>query len=135
MSISFAYPRPEYPRPDRQRGTREGIDWLNLNGPWQFRFDRHRRGTEANWFLPDELGADGKRRALLVFRVEDPVDNREQPVGKQWRWYTTVSGIWQTVFVEPRSASHIECFRVFTDIDAGTARFQIECPHVDGEGT
>src|SRR4051812_3575280 len=53
MSNLLANPRPEYPRPDRQRGTREGIDWLNLNGPWQFRFDRYRRGTEEGWFIPD----------------------------------------------------------------------------------
>ena len=39
MPNPYAYPRPEYPRPDRQRGTVEGWDWLNLNGPWQFRFD------------------------------------------------------------------------------------------------
>ena len=32
------------------------------------------------------------------------MDNREQPVGKQWRWYTTTSGIWQTVYLEPRGA-------------------------------
>ena len=39
MPNQFFYPRPEYPRPDFQRGTVEGVDWLNLNGPWQFRFD------------------------------------------------------------------------------------------------
>jgi len=54
MSISFAYPRPEYPRPTAS-GHPGGIDWLNLNGPWQFRFDRHRRGMEEEWFRPDEL--------------------------------------------------------------------------------
>jgi beta-galactosidase/beta-glucuronidase len=50
MPNRFAYPRPEYPRPDRQRGTSEGTDWLNLNGPWQFRFDGDRRGENENWF-------------------------------------------------------------------------------------
>ena len=35
---SAALPRSEYPRPDRQRGKIEGVDWINLNGPWQFRF-------------------------------------------------------------------------------------------------
>ena len=29
MPTRFFYPRPEYPRPDRQRGTLEGYDWLN----------------------------------------------------------------------------------------------------------
>src|SRR5678815_2109058 len=55
MPNDFAYPRPEYPRPDRQRGTLEGVDWLNLNGPWQFRFDRDRRGIEEGWHLPGRL--------------------------------------------------------------------------------
>src|SRR5262249_55303615 len=71
----------------------------------------------------------GKRTALLVLRVEDPMDNAEQPVGKQWRWYTTTSGIWQTVYLEPRSASHIRSFRIITEIEAGTARFDIQCAH------
>ena len=29
----------------------------------------------------------GTRRGVLTLRVEDPMDNREQSVGKQWRWY------------------------------------------------
>src|SRR4030081_4147257 len=54
MSNLFASPRPEYPRPDRQRGTLEGIDWLNLNGPWQFRFDGGRQGMDERWYQPDQ---------------------------------------------------------------------------------
>jgi len=53
MASRFIYPRPEYPRPDRQRGSVEGIDWLNLNGPWQFRFDGERVGMAEEWFRPD----------------------------------------------------------------------------------
>src|SRR6185436_17379022 len=54
MPNDFTYPRPEYPRPDRQRGTHEGIDWLNLNGPWQFRFDADRRGEHEGWQQPTD---------------------------------------------------------------------------------
>ena len=46
MNSQFALPRPEYPRPERKRGYVEGLDWLNLNGPWQFRFDGERRGID-----------------------------------------------------------------------------------------
>ena len=46
------FPRPEYPRPDLQRGRIEGLDWLNLNGPWEFCFDGDRRGTDERWFDP-----------------------------------------------------------------------------------
>ena len=241
MLNSTAYPRPEYPRPDFQRGTIEGLDWINLNGPWEFRFDRERIGEPEGWFKPDDLvwreqiivpfcweslaawgeadsagnenyystrvylnplevskenhrfapryevgwyrrwviipkneawegkrviltvGAadfftdcwcnsqhfgrreggylphqfditnaletlpDGTRRGLVVFRVEDPMDNQEQPVGKQWRWYTTCSGIWQTVYVEPRAASYLESWRVLPDIDNSRASFRITC--------
>src|SRR5688572_9336337 len=55
MLNSTAYPRPEYPRPDFQRGTIEGLDWLNLNGPWEFRFDGERIGEREGWFKPDDL--------------------------------------------------------------------------------
>ena len=235
-------PRPEHPRPDRQRGRVEGVDWLNLNGAWQFRFDLHRRGIDDKWFAPggaewreqivvpfcwESLAAWGEgdaagnenyfstrvyvnpldvtrtnhrsaqryevgwyrrqiqipdgpawrrkrviltvgaadfatdcwcngvhlghheggyvpiefdltdalgpstpgapRTALIVIRVEDPMDNRQQPVGKQWGWYTPTSGIWQTVFVEPRAHAHISHFRVVPDIDLGRVRFEVFC--------
>ena len=45
-------PRPEYPRPDRQRAFVAGVDWLNLNGAWEFRFDPERSGKENGWHLP-----------------------------------------------------------------------------------
>ena len=64
MPNRFAYPRPEYPRPDRQRGTSEGTDWLNLNGPWQFRFDGEARGAEEKWF--DEQG-DWREQIIVPF--------------------------------------------------------------------
>ncbi|MEW6157371.1 MAG: sugar-binding domain-containing protein [Verrucomicrobiota bacterium] len=247
MSNPYVYPRPEYPRPDFQRGTVEGMDWLNLNGPWQFRFDGDRRGEAEGWFQPDDLewreqiivpfcweslaawgegdaagndnyystrvfrnplevtrlnhryapryevgwyrrriqipndpiwegkriiltigAADfftdawcngkhlghheggytpfefdltdamerdstGRRTGLLVLRVEDPMDNHEQPVGKQWRWYTTTSGIWQTVYIEPRSPSCIRSYRVLPDIDHSQAHFRIVCENASDD--
>ncbi len=232
-------PRPEYPRPDRQRGFVEGDDWLNLNGAWEFRFDPNRLGREERWFEPDaerwpdqiivpfcweslsawgegdaagndnyfshrvyrnplevgpenyrsaarfEVGwyrrtirvpehapwsgrrviltvgaadffteawcngqpvgqheggyipfefdlteslrreADGALTATIVFRVEDPMDNAEQPVGKQWGWYSSVSGIWQTVYVEPRAEHFIERFEVTTEIEQAMVRCKV----------
>src|SRR4051812_48947239 len=38
-------PLPEHPRPDFQRA-----EWLNLNGPWQFRFDEANAGLKEQWF-------------------------------------------------------------------------------------
>src|SRR3954469_13766412 len=232
-------PRPEYPRPDRQRGFIHGADWLNLNGPWEFRFDPDRVGITEQWFVrnnerwPDQIivpfcweslaawgeadaagndnyfstrvyrnplevtrenyrsaerhevgwyrrhvripendawngrrviltvgaadfftqawcnGRDlgrneegftpfefditdalerdsgGRLSGTIVFRVEDPMRNQDQPVGKQWGWYSSASGIWQTVFVEPRAARYIERFEITTDIEKSLARFHI----------
>src|SRR5215217_8587617 len=234
-------PRPEYPRPDRQRSFLHGVDWLNLNGAWEFRFDEDDRGREEQWFEPSEqrwpdqiivpfcweslaawgeadaAGNDhyystrvyrnplevglhnyrsaarseigwyrrdiripenekwlGKRVILtigaadfyteawcngrlvgtheggftpfefdltdtlrhddeaylagtIVLRVQDPMDNYEQPVGKQWGWYCSASGIWQTVFVEPRAPQFINRFEITSDITHATVRFRIFC--------
>ena len=51
-------PRPEYPRPDFQRGTSEGIDWICLNGTWEFAFDPDDIGEENQWFALRSPTAD-----------------------------------------------------------------------------
>ena len=45
--------RPEYPRPDFQRGTSEGIDWICLNGTWEFTFDPDNIGEQNRWFTAE----------------------------------------------------------------------------------
>lgn len=39
-----AIPLPEHPRPDFERA-----DWVNLNGPWQFRFEKENAGEGQGW--------------------------------------------------------------------------------------
>lgn len=65
----------------------------------------------------------------LVVRVWDPVDKGYQPRGKQVEnprgiWYTPVTGIWQTVWLEPINKAHISHLRTVTDIDGGTITVQ-----------
>lgn len=61
----------------------------------------------------------------LVVKVLDGTDNNEQPRGKQVSspegiWYTPVTGIWQTVWVEPVSVpDNIDGYLVDTDIEKG----------------
>lgn len=60
----------------------------------------------------------------LVVRVEDSTDNDFQPRGKQVRtpsgiWYTAVSGIWQSVWIEPVAKAHVADFYAVSDIKAG----------------
>ena len=68
----------------------------------------------------------------LTLRVVDQTLDREQPVGKQRLnpggagsiWYTSVSGIWQTVWMEPVAKQHIADVRTTPDLDA--SRFAVE---------
>ena len=60
----------------------------------------------------------------LTVKVFDPGADGWQPRGKQsnrpWiLWYTTVSGIWQTVWMEPVAEHRIESLKTTPDIDAG----------------
>lgn len=61
----------------------------------------------------------------LTVRVFDPADKGYQPRGKQVAkprgiWYTPVSGIWQTVWLEPVSETHIAAIETVPDIDNNT---------------
>ena len=73
----------------------------------------------------------------LTVRVWDPTDRGYQPRGKQvcnpdGIWYTPVSGIWQTVWLEPVAPMHIENLRILPNVDASTVSVivqkSVECP-------
>ncbi len=58
----------------------------------------------------------------IVVKVADPTSTGDQPRGKQTLeprgiWYTAVSGIWQTVWLEPVPELHIAEIRATPDID------------------
>ncbi len=240
-------PRPEYPRPDFQRGTSEGIDWICLNGTWEFTFDPDDTGEKNQWFAlgspntdspwtlqiqvpypweslaawgdeehannatylsknvyinPEEVtcgGLDregnyrdeprhtigwyrktvsipenwGDRRVILKFgavdwettvwvngqiigkhedgylpfefditdaltpgeptlivvRAYDAQDHGEQLAGKQIGWYVRTSGIWQSVYLEPRNETYIAQCHITPDIDNASATFDVK---IDG---
>ena len=65
----------------------------------------------------------------LVVAVWDPTDAFWQQRGKQVLkprsiWYTAVSGIWQTVWLEPVPETYIAGLKVTPDIDTGEVRIQ-----------
>lgn len=175
---------------------------MNLNGPWEFRFDDKNLGLEQRWFTAGDYpariivpfsfesiesgigdrsfhacvwyrrsfevpaGWSGQRVLLnfgavdyratvwvngivvgwhegghtpfslditgaiqpagnaIVVRAEDPPTDRYIPRGKQhWEetpasiFYARTTGIWQTVWLEPVSASHLESVRITPAID------------------
>lgn len=66
----------------------------------------------------------------LVVQVADPTSAGTQPRGKQILepsgiWYTAVSGIWQTVWLEPVSKLHIADVRATADIDRAVVDVEV----------
>jgi beta-galactosidase/beta-glucuronidase len=67
----------------------------------------------------------------LVVAVTDPTDTGLQPRGKQVLdpngiWYTAVSGIWQTVWLEPVPAAHIRGITLTPDLDTKKLRISVD---------
>ncbi|NLT75392.1 MAG: glycoside hydrolase family 2, partial [Planctomycetes bacterium] len=60
LSRAQDIPLPEHPRPDFERPL-----WINLNGPWQFRFDKEDAGLAGNW-------SSGKTEFPLSINVPFP---------------------------------------------------------------
>lgn len=91
------------------------------------RIGAHRGSSDA--FRFDVTGAlKGSGAQKLVVEVTDPTDTGFQPLGKQKLepsgiYYTPVSGIWKTVWMEPVPVSHIYTMRGYADIDASEYRF------------
>lgn len=70
----------------------------------------------------------------ITVKVWDPTDDGPQPRGKQVKnpngiWYTPVTGIWQTVWLEPVSKQHITSLKTIPDIDE---KFVSITPEVSG---
>src|SRR5687767_9077965 len=88
------------------------VDWeakVWVNGK---EVGQHQGGYDAFTFdITDALKANGENE--LRVSVWDPTDAGPQPRGKQVRkpggiWYTPVSGIWQTVWLEPVGTNNIQ---------------------------
>ncbi|MEN6523187.1 MAG: sugar-binding domain-containing protein, partial [Anaerolineaceae bacterium] len=67
----------------------------------------------------------------LIVAVTDPSDSGLQQHGKQVLhpkgiWYTAVSGIWQTVWLEPVPETSIASFQLIPDLDSGTLRITVK---------
>ena len=82
-------------------------------------------GSHTGGYAPfsfDITAALNVKNNKLVVKVWDPTDKGYQPRGKQLSnphgiWYTPVSGIWQTVWLEPVTKKHIADLRILPDID------------------
>jgi len=107
----------------------EAVDWeatVFVNGK---ELGTHKGGSDAFSFDITDALKEGKNELLV--RVWDPTDAGAQPRGKQVSkpggiWYTPVTGIWQTVWMEPVPDAWIAGIRVSTDIEKGEVTVSVE---------
>ena len=97
----------------------------------------HTGGYAPFSFDVTDMLAKGKKHSLMV-KVTDRTDKWFQPRGKQVSqpegiWYTAVTGIWQTVWMEPVPASHIDSYYAVADIDEGTLAVTVDAALEDGD--
>lgn len=115
------------------------VDWdatVWVNGK---QVGTHRGGYDPFTFdITDAMRTSGPQE--IVVSVWDPTDAGWQPRGKQVRkpesiWYTAVTGIWQTVWLEPVSGAGIMQFQLTPDVDAGVLRITAGGPLAEGRFT
>jgi beta-galactosidase/beta-glucuronidase len=87
----------------------------------------HTGGYVPFWFDITEFLIPGENELLVS--VWDPTDRHWQQRGKQVSnprtiWYTAVSGIWQTVWLEPVPQTYISRLMITPDVDAGSIRIK-----------
>ena len=126
---------------DRARGSRAllhfgAVDWhatVWVNG---IQVGEHKGGYAPFTFdVTDALVDDGEQE--IVIGVWDPTNAGFQPRGKQVNeprgiWYTPVTGIWQTVWLESVPAASIAGLVMTPDIDAGVLRLRAAVRGPDG---
>ena len=78
-----------------------------------------------------------KKLQELELSVWDPTDTGTQPRGKQTLrprgiWYSAVSGIWQTVWLEAVEKTHIKEININSDID--NKKIKIDLALINSKG-
>ena len=97
----------------------------------------HTGGYAPFSFDVTDLLLQGKTNSLKV-KVTDGTDSWFQPRGKQVSepegiWYTAVTGIWQTVWMEPVSESYVKSCHSVADIDASVLNVYVDAVLTEGD--
>ena len=105
------------------------VDWravVSVNGKT---VGEHKGGyTPFHFDITDALAGGGEQE--LVVSVWDPTDAWTQARGKQVSepagiWYTSVTGIWQTVWMEPVPAASIAALSIVPNIDSQSIQLRV----------
>ncbi|MBQ5664144.1 MAG: hypothetical protein IIV19_06945, partial [Bacteroidaceae bacterium] len=107
----------------------EAVDWeceVFVNGQ---RVGSHKGGYDPFEFDVTKYLKEGQEQELVV-KVYDPTDMGGQPRGKQTLspggiMYTSTSGIWQSVWMEPVENIYIDNYTVLPDVDNSTVTVNV----------
>ena len=104
------------------------VDWKADVWVNDVKIGQHSGGFTPFYFDITAALASGDNK--LVVKVWDPTSNGEQPRGKQAYnpggiFYTPVSGIWQTVWLEPVAEHHIANVKTTPDIDKSLVKVEV----------
>lgn len=111
--------------PESFKGKRTLLHFGAVDWECKVYINKKEVGSHVGGYCPFSIDitdalADGENE--LVVRVYDPTDEGWQNRGKQASeshgfWYTSTSGIWQTVWMEAVSENYIASYKVTPDID------------------
>lgn len=94
----------------------------------------HQGGYDSFTFdITNALNEDGPQEIEVA--VWDPTDRGHQPVGKQTHdphsiWYTAVTGLWQTVWLETVPTHYIKDLKVTPQVHRDRAKVKVDVPEV-----
>lgn len=85
--------------------------------------------------ITDALSGNGQQEMIL--KVWDPTTDGPQPIGKQHNnpngiWYTPVTGIWQTVWMEPVSEARVTKVKPVFDLEKKIVSINIFAKNAEG---
>ena len=113
------------------------VDWqteVYVNG---ILVGEHKGGYDPFSFdITSALKKSGKQ--VINVKVQDATDNSYQPRGKQCIvstgiWYTPVTGIWQTVWLEPVTPAYVKNYYVVSDIDNAQMAVEVDAATAEGD--
>jgi hypothetical protein len=105
------------------------VDWKTEVYINDIKIGSHTGGYTPFYFDITPFLKPGEQK--LVVKVWDGTDKGYQPRGKQVGhpegiWYTPVTGIWQTVWLEPVNEKHIAAVKTVPDIDKNRLSVQVD---------
>jgi beta-galactosidase/beta-glucuronidase len=114
----------------------DAVDWLTDVYVNDKKVGSHRGGyTGFTFDITPFIKNDTLQKVEL--RVWDPTTDGYQPVGKQNAtpngiWYTPVTGIWQTVWLEPVEEQYVTGINAFSDVDKGSISVRVNTKNKKG---